>query len=81
MPTCPKCHRPLNEGNSPNLEECHAGDDDEDRQCELSAKIWRLKEALIDIRDNYDCDSDAHKYGTSCRCCTAKEALAKIVSK
>ena len=43
---CPRCFRPLNEGNSPNLEECHAGDDDEDCQCELSAKIHRLKGSL-----------------------------------
>ena len=35
-----------------------------------------LRECLRDIRDNFDCDSDAHKYGTPCRCCSAKEALA-----
>lgn len=40
---CPKCHRPLNLGNSPNLQECHGGDFDDDQQCELSAKIYKLK--------------------------------------
>lgn len=44
MSTCPRCHRPINEGNSPNVEECHAGDlDDEDRNCELSATIYALR--------------------------------------
>lgn len=51
MTTCPRCHRPLNEGNSPNLEECHAGDSDDDQQCELSAKIWRLKSHLNHAAD------------------------------
>lgn len=44
MNYCPKCHRQINEGNSPNLEECHAEiDDDEDCQCELSSQIHALK--------------------------------------
>ncbi len=47
MNICPKCLRPFNEGNSPNLSECHAGDDDEDRQCELSAKIRDLQEIYM----------------------------------
>ena len=37
----------------------------------------RLAEALRDIRDNYDCDSDAHKYGTGCQCCIARAALSE----
>lgn len=28
-----------------------------------------------DIRDGYDCDEDAHKYGTPCRCCEASKLL------
>lgn len=34
-----------------------------------------LAETLEYIRDNYDHDSDAHKYGTPCRKCDAGEAL------
>lgn len=34
MKTCPDCFRPLNEGNSPNLEECHDnGDPNSDVTC------------------------------------------------
>ncbi len=33
--------------------------------------------ALKDIRDNYDCDEDAHKYGSRCRSCVARAAIAK----
>ena len=33
---------------------------------------------LKDIRDNYDCDKDAHKYGTSCRCCMAAKFLSTL---
>jgi hypothetical protein len=36
----------------------------------------QLREALRDIRDNYDHDEDAHKYGTGCRCCIADAALS-----
>lgn len=46
MSNCPKCHRPLNEGNSPNFEECHGGDLDDDGQCELSAIIYGLRADL-----------------------------------
>lgn len=34
-----------------------------------------LLAALRDIRDNYDHDNDAHKYGTHCRVCVADEAI------
>lgn len=37
--------------------------------------IESLESFVRDIRDNFDCDSDAHKYGTTCRCC---EAMAVI---
>ena len=38
---------------------------------------------LKDIRDNYDCDEDAHTYGTRCRCCEAEKLLedAKMLEK
>lgn len=43
----------------------------------LAARIVVLTSALRDIRDNWDCDEDAHKKGMRCRCCVAAEALAK----
>lgn len=43
----------------------------------LEEESKRYKEVLRDVRDNYDCDSDAHKYGTTCRCCAAEEVLAE----
>lgn len=43
----------------------------------LQAKLDRREEALRSIRDNFDCDNDAHKYETECRCCIAREALGE----
>ena len=46
---------------------------------QLSDHIKRevmLLDALKEIRDDFDCDSDSHKYGTTCRSCLAREALA-----
>lgn len=42
---------------------------------ELQKRVEELENALKSIRDNYDCDSDAHKYGTECRCCLAESLL------
>lgn len=41
----------------------------------LQGRIAELEEVLEDIRDNYDCDEDAHKYRTPCRACEAKRVL------
>lgn len=41
----------------------------------LEKKIEALKELARDIRDNWDHDDDAHRYGTSCRVCMATEVL------
>lgn len=41
----------------------------------LQAECERYINLLKVIRDDFDCDSDSHKYGTSCRKCLAKEAL------
>ena len=48
----------------------------------LNAENKRLRKALEslegfarDISSNYDHDNDAHKYGTSCRTCSAEVAL------
>lgn len=40
-----------------------------------------LLAALKEIRDDFDCDSDAHKYGTTCRCCLAKKVIASVNDK
>jgi hypothetical protein len=42
---------------------------------EQSKRISELQEGLRDFADNYDCDSDAHKYNTTCRKCKAKQLL------
>lgn len=44
----------------------------------LEAERDRYKKALENIRDNFDHDSDAHKYGTSCREWLAREALKEV---
>ncbi len=31
-----------------------------------------------DCATNWDCDSDAHKYGTTCRACGAQKLLSQI---
>ena len=56
-----------------------------DRITELEAANRNLEEqlrvateALTDFRDNWDCDSDGHKYKTGCRVCAGEEALAAI---
>jgi hypothetical protein len=41
----------------------------------LQADNARLREALKEIRDNFDCDNDAHRYGSTCRCCLAEKTL------
>ncbi len=40
-----------------------------------------LVEALQDIRDNYDCDENAHKYGSRCRSCVARAVIAKATGE
>jgi hypothetical protein len=49
---------------------------------EANARLIALSPALYDfardLRDNYDCDSDAHRHGTSCRTCEAARLLASI---
>jgi hypothetical protein len=41
------------------------------------AELERLRGALRNVRDGYDCDEDAHKYGTICRRCDARAALGE----
>ena len=37
----------------------------------------KLVEALENISNNFDCDTDAHKYDTTCRSCLAKLSLTE----
>jgi len=53
-----------------------------------AAELRRLHEVnaelvvvLQEIRDNYDCDEDAHKYGSRCRSCVARAAIAKATGE
>ena len=48
MNICPKCHRPFNEGNSPNSEECN-GTDDEEGLCKAYAEVYKLRTELENI--------------------------------
>ncbi len=48
---------------------------------EASKRLETLEEFARDVRDNYDCDSDAHKYGTRCRCCEAAKLLDAETTK
>lgn len=50
---CPKCHRPVNEGNSPNAAECHETDGD-DGVCEAYAKVHELREALESAKEQME---------------------------
>jgi hypothetical protein len=47
-------------------------------QCEAKdAAIKELLEFTDDVANNYDCDTDAHKYNTRCRSCEAKKLIQK----
>jgi len=56
--------------NIPCLCECHST-----MTRHVKSKLEKMTEALRMIRDNYDHDEDAHKYGTICRVCLAEEIL------
>ena len=46
----------------------------------LAAKalLARAVDVLRSIRDHWDCDADAHRYGTNCRACWAEKCVAEI---
>ncbi len=48
-----------------------------DALAEARKRIAELEEFAREVRDNYDCDSDAHRYGTMCRACEAEKVLPK----
>lgn len=42
-----------------------------DTVLELRGRVARLESFARDVSMNWDCDEDAHKNGTKCRCCEA----------
>lgn len=44
----------------------------------LEAENAALRSLLESFRDGWDCDEDAHRYKTQCRCCAAAAALSKV---
>ena len=41
----------------------------------LRARVAELEEFARNVAYNYDCDTDAHRLGTRCRCCDAEALL------
>ena len=55
--------------------------DDKDRQDEIRkivVKVEEMETFISKVYNDFDCDSDAHRYNTTCRCCEAKKILDKI---
>jgi hypothetical protein len=52
-----------------------------DADCDANARLIITAPELYnfarDCRDNWDCDADAHRHGTTCRRCEAEKVLAK----
>ncbi len=44
----------------------------------LKRQVEVLEEFARDVLHGFDCDADAHRYGTMCRCCTAAKILGEI---
>lgn len=63
--TCPTCGHSWQHGHN-GSHECTAL---------LKQCIKRLAAFAKDVRDNYDCDNDAHRHGTTCRACEAGHVL------
>lgn len=38
----------------------------------------KLSAFVVDCRDNWDCDTDAHKHNTTCRKCEANKLIPKV---
>ena len=53
---------------------------DKDRQDavkKLAEKVRALERFVRECRDDFDCDSDAHRHKTTCRACAAATLLPK----
>lgn len=53
----------------------HRQEKDSAQISSLQKRLNTALELIRDLRDNWDCDEDAHKYGTGCRACSATELL------
>jgi len=55
----------------------HAFNDNERKDIlrDMAAKVSNMEDFIKDCRDDFDCDKDAHKYGTMCRACAALRLL------
>lgn len=49
-----------------------------DRMLKAVAAMQKARDQFRDFSDNWDCDEDAHRHGTACRCCTAARAMAAL---
>lgn len=49
-----------------------------DESMRLQQRVEELEDFARDISDNYDCDTDAHRYRTTCRACKAKKILKGV---
>ena len=47
----------------------------------LDRQVTSLVELAENVYSGYDCDSDAHKYGTPCRKCMAEDVLKYLVEE
>ena len=56
-------------------------------ECEQGKNKYSVEEVepllsfIRDVKDDWDCDNDSHKYGTSCRCCDAEKTLEQFKKK
>lgn len=48
----------------------------DDRISRLTERNKELEAVMRVIAEGFDCDTDAHRYGTFCRVCEAKKILA-----
>lgn len=46
-----------------------------EKNATLAERVNKLEQFLVGLSANYDCDSDAHKYGTPCRSCSAENLM------
>ena len=44
-------------------------------------EVEPLLSFIRDVKDDWDCDNDSHKYGTSCRRCDAEKILEQFKKK
>lgn len=51
----------------------------DDRDKMIAGLKWAMSE-FHSIHSDWDCDSDAHKYGTPCRCCEAEAAEKRLAA-